>query len=87
MISLPGGLAITADRNCYRLGRSSKGGERLWDVTYHNDMQETVRATVRRLMRKQVEDGTITTLRGWLDEYKKITDEFTKRLEPLEVKS
>lgn len=88
MIQLTDNLVVTADQYQYIVGtprtRPDKGIT-IDKPRYYTTLAGAVKAAVSQAMRDKVADGTITTLRGWLDEYRKITDEFTKRLEPLEA--
>ena len=88
MIQLTDNLVVTADQYQYIVGtprtRPDKGIT-IDKPRYYTTLAGAVKAAVSQAMRDKVADGTITTLRGWLDEYQKITDEFTKRLEPLEA--
>lgn len=88
MIQLTDNLVVTADQCQYIVGtprtRPDKGIT-IDKPRYYTTLTGAVKAAVSQAMRDKVADGTITTLRGWLDEYRKITDEFTKRLEPLEA--
>lgn len=88
MIQLTDNLVVTADQYQYIVGtprtRPDKGIT-IDKPRYYTTLAGAVKAAVSQAMRDKVADGTITTLRGWLDEYQKITNEFTKRLEPLEA--
>lgn len=84
MIQLTDNLVVTADQYQYIVGTPREDGVKhgkLRNPRYYSTLAGAVKGAVSQAMRKRVEDGTITTLRGWLDEYRKITDEFTKQLE------
>lgn len=86
MIQLTDNLAVTADQHQYIAGtpriRPDKGVT-IDNPRYYTTLSGAVKGAVSQTMRDMVSDGTITTLRGWLDEYQKATDEFAKQLEPL----
>ena len=88
MIQLTDNLVVTADQYQYIVGtprtRPDKGIT-IDKPRYYTTLAGAVKAAVSQAMRDKVADGTVTTLRDWLDEYQKITDEFTERLEPLEA--
>lgn len=88
MIQLTDNVAVTADQYQYIVGtprtRPDKGIT-INKPRYYTTLAGAVKGALSQALRDKVADGTITTLRGWLDEYQKITNEFTKRLEPLEA--
>ncbi|WP_147539208.1 hypothetical protein [Anaerotruncus rubiinfantis] len=57
---------------------------KLRNPRYYTTLAGAVKGTLSQALRDKVADGTITTLRCWLDEYQKITDEFTELVKPLE---
>lgn len=87
MIKLSDNLAMTADEHCYIVGkpRQERGkGIRLDFPTYHATAAQAVQNAVSRAMRDGVQDGSITTLREFIDRQKELQAEFKKLVEPLE---
>lgn len=87
MIQLTDNLVVTADQYQYIVGtprtRPDKGIT-IDKPRYYTTLAGAVKGTLSQALRDKVPDGTVTTLRGWLDEYQKITDEFTELVKPLE---
>ena len=91
MIQLTKDLAMSADDNCYMVGKpcqeSSKGGPytRLASPTYHTTAAQAVSAAVNRTMRKGVADGSITTLRQFIQEQERLQAELAELVAPLDT--
>jgi hypothetical protein len=91
MIKLTEKLAITADEHQYLLGRprerADKAGNAVTSIdnpTYYTTLSSALKSALARTMREKVQDGAVTTMRGYLDELQRLQDEFAKLLEPLE---
>ena len=83
MIKLTENLCITADSNCYILGvpyTNKKGELVIQRPSYYGNMGMALNAAVDRIVRSKVSDGSITTLRGFVDEYTKASNEFKQFL-------
>lgn len=95
MIQLTDRLAVTADNECYIVGRVYKrngspaeSGEKaveLRDPRYYTTLAQAVRAAASRTLRAGIADGSITTLQEFIREAERITAEFTEKLKPLEA--
>lgn len=87
MIQLTDNLVVTADQYQYIVGtprtRPDKGIT-IDKPRYYTTLAGAVKGALSQALRDKVADGTVTTLRGWLDEYQKITDAFTELVKPLE---
>ena len=87
MIQLTDNLVVTADQYQYIVGtprtRPDKGIT-IDKPRYYTTLAGAVKGALSQALRAKVSDGTIPTLRGWLDEYQKITAEFTELVKPLE---
>lgn len=87
MIKLTDKIAVTADQHQYIVFTpcfSVTGAVRMLKPRYYTTLAGAVKGALSQALRDKVADGTVTTLRGWLDEYQKITDEFTELVKPLE---
>ncbi len=88
MIKLTDKLAVTADDECYIVGkpkaRAGRGVE-LRNPSYYATLAQAACAALSRALRAGVQDGSITTLREFLQEEKRLTAEFSEKLKPLEL--
>lgn len=92
MIRLPGGLAVTADSQCYTLGkpveRTSKDGKKsvvLIGANYYTTLAGAVEGAIGRLTRECVADGTITTLAGSVQEITALRGEIADLLADIDA--
>jgi hypothetical protein len=91
MIKLIEKLAISADEHQYTLGRPRQRTDKAGNATtlidnptYYTSMSAALKSAVVRAMRDKVAANEITTLREYLDEQRRLQDDFAKQLEPLE---
>ena len=92
MIQLTDKIAIAADEHQYIVGkptqRQAKDGTsrtRINNPRYYTTLATALESAVSLSLRNGVSDGTITTLRDLIAEQKRIQDEFTRLIEPLNV--
>ena len=95
MITLTDKLAITADSECYMVGRpvetvKESGGKRckapkLRSPRYYSTLTQAVRGAVSTTLRQKVAANEITTLQEFIRQEKALQTEFTKKLEVLDV--
>lgn len=94
MITLTDKLAVTADSECYMVGRpvetvQESGGKRckapkLRSPRYYSTLAQAVRGAVSTTLRQKVAASEITTLQEFIRQEKALQEHFTKLLEPLE---
>lgn len=87
MIQLTKDLWMKADENCYIVGKPRQTAPkaiRLDDPTYHTTAAQAVSAALARTLRQGVADGSITTLREFIQEQKCQRAELEKLIAPLE---
>ena len=90
MIQLTENLAVMADDLQYILGkpvrreRNDKAVIEIQRPRYYPTLEGAVRAAVVQTLRDKVQSEEITTLRTFLLEHKRVTDEFKELLAPLE---
>ncbi len=94
MITLTDKLAVTADSECYVVGRpvetvQESGGKRckapkLRSPRYYSTLAQAVRGAVSTTLRQKVAASEITTLQEFIRQEKALQEHFTKLLEPLE---
>lgn len=88
MIQLTENLAMTADEHCYIVGKPRKSvgrGEELRNCTYHSTAAQAVSAALSHAMRQDVADGSITTLRQFIQAQEHYRAEFEKLIAPLDA--
>ncbi len=92
MIKLTDNLAIVADEHQYIVGKprhkTDKAGKVITVIdkpTYHTSLSTALKSAVAHAMREKVAEGTVTTLRGYLDELKQVQADFAALLKPMEV--
>lgn len=95
MIYLTDKLAVTADSECYMVGRpvetvQESGGKRckapkLRSPRYYSTMAQAVRDAVSATLRQKVATSEITTLQEFIRQEKALQTEFTKKLEVLDL--
>ena len=94
MIYLTDKLAVTADSECYMVGRpvetaKESGGKRckapkLRSPRYYSTLAGAVRGAVSTTLRQKVAASEITRLQEFIRQEKALQEHFTKLLEPLE---
>ena len=92
MIELPRGLAITADSQCYTLGkpveRTDKKGKTsviMQNASYYSTLAGAVEGAIGRLVREGVADGAIVTLKEAKREITTLRDEIADILADVDV--
>ena len=88
MIQLTDNLAITADDMQYIVctpRQRADGRPVMRSPRYYTNLAQAVRAAVVRAIRQKVAGEEITTLRGCIDEMERLTREFEKLTEPLNM--
>lgn len=87
MIYLTDKLAVTADSECYMVGkprqRAGKGVS-VDNPRYYPTLAQAVRGAVSTTLRQKVAASEITSLEEFLRQEKALQEHFTKLLEPLE---
>lgn len=90
MIQLTENLAVIADDLQYILGKPiqrERNGATVTEIRrprYYPTFEGAVRGAVAQTLRDKVQSEEITTFRDFLQEHKRITDEFKELLNPLE---
>lgn len=91
MIQLTDKLAVTADNECYMVGKPVEkagiGGEKavyLKDPHYFTTMSQAARYAVSLALRQGVANDEITTLKEFQQKAAAMMEDFTRRLAPLE---
>ena len=87
MIQLTKDLAMTADEHCYIVGKLRQRADRgtiLDKPTYHTTAAQAVSAALNRALRQGVSDGSITTLRQFIEEQDRQRTELDKLMSKLE---
>lgn len=87
MIQLTKDLAMTADERCYIVGKPRQTRDRgieLRNPTYHTTAAQAVQSALAQTMRQGVADGSITTLREFIQEQERQRMEFEKLIAPME---
>lgn len=94
MIQLINGLVMTADENQYIVGRlnesrrkAAQGGRKdklILNPRYYPTVAQAVSAALVRVMRHGVADGSITTLRQFIQEQERLQSELEKLVAPLD---
>lgn len=88
MIQLTKDLVMIADERCYIVGKPRQRPDKgiiIDSPTYHTNINQAVLSAIGRSMRLSVKDGSITTLRQFLDEQERLTEHLKELLAPLEV--
>lgn len=91
MIQLTKDLWLSADENCYIVAKpyqtSRKGVPctNLIAPTYHTTAAQAVSAALNRALRMGVADGSITTLRQFIQEQKRLRSELEALVAPLDT--
>ena len=88
MIYLTDKLAVTADSECYMVGRPRQRAGRAVSVDnprYYTTLAQAVRATVSATLRQKVAEDEITTLQEFIRQEKRLQEEFVKKLEVLDT--
>lgn len=94
MIYLTDKLAVTADSECYMVGRpvetvQESGGKRckapkLRSPRYYSTMAQAVRGAVSTTLRQKVAASEITTLAEFVRQAQALKDDITRKLELLD---
>ncbi len=87
MIQLTKDLAMTADQYGYTVGKPFKEKDnyvRLKNPTYYGTAAQAVRGALSRTLHQGIADGSITTLRQFVQEQERLRDEFQRLLAPLD---
>lgn len=88
MIELTKNLAIVADGHCYAVGKPVKkqsGDVFIQKPRYYSTMADALRGSISIALCNSVTDGTITSLRQFMDEQQRLTEQIKTLLTPLEV--
>lgn len=86
MIQLTKDLWLKADEHCYIVGKPVKSrgkGTELRNPRYYHTMARAVSGALSTALRQGVADGSITTLREFIQEQTRLQAEFEKLLAPL----
>lgn len=93
MIRLTKDLVMVADDHCYTVGMLNKqradgmqGGCKanlIHNPTYYTTAEQAVQGALNRAMRSAVKDGSITTLREFIQEQDRQRTELAKLIDPL----
>lgn len=86
MIQLINGLVMTADENQYIVGQPRQRADKgtvLSNPRYYPTVAQAVSATLARAVRQGVADGSITTLRQFIQEQERLQGEVEKLVAPL----
>lgn len=86
MIQLTKGFAMIADDYCYTVGkpRQRADGRIVLDKpTYYSTAAQAVSGALVRAMRQGVADGSITTLRQFIQEQERLRGELEMLIAPL----
>lgn len=86
MIYLTDTLAIKADAHCYIVGKPATDATNritMREATYHLTMDKAVENAILRLLRKDVADERITTLRQYADELESWRNRMAELLQPV----
>ncbi len=88
MIYLTDKLAVTADSECYMVGkprqRAGKGVS-VDNPRYYPTLAQAVRGAVSATLRQKVAASEITTLQEFIRQAQALQTEFTKKLEVLDL--
>lgn len=87
MIQLTKDLWMKADEHCYIVGkpRQDQGKSvELRSPTYYSTAAQAVQGALKRAMRQGVADGSITTLREFIQEQERLRAELEKLIAPLD---
>lgn len=90
MIQLTKDLAATADENQYIVGQPRQRvgrGTVLRNPRYYPTMARAVSGALSTALRQGVADGSITTLREFIQEQERLRGELEKLLAPLDEES
>lgn len=86
MIQLTKDLALTADDHCYIVGKPrQKAGNGLVidDPTYYSTADQAVQGALCRAMRISVKEGSVTTLREFVERQEQLLAELQRLIAPL----
>ncbi len=87
MIQLTKDIVMIADRHCYIIGKPRERPGRpleVQELTYYTTAAQAVQDALNRAMRQSVADGSITTLRQFIEEQERLKKEFQTLIKPLE---
>lgn len=86
MIQLTEKLVMVADKQCYIVGEPRQRMGRPLEINepkYYSTATQAVQGALNTAMRQSVADGTITTLRGFVEELDKREAAFQAMIAPL----
>lgn len=87
MIQLTKDLAMIADKRCYIVGKPKQKPGKAIEIqypTYYSTAEQAVKGALGRHMRELVADGSITTLRQFVEEQDRRREELENLIAPLE---
>ena len=87
MIQLTKDLVMIADERCYIVGRPKQRAGKKTEIlnpTYYSTAAQAVKGALGRSMRGSVVDGSITTLRQFVEEHDRRKEELQQLLAALE---
>ena len=87
MIELLNGLVLIADERCYIVGKPRQKPDKgiaIDQPTYHTSVAQAAQSALDRTMRQHVKDGSITTLRQFIEEQAKLQFELQRLIAPLD---
>ena len=87
MIQLTEKLIMTADKHCYIVGEPRQRAGRgigIKDPKYYTTAAQAVKGALATAMRMAVEDGSITTLREFIQEQERQYSALEKLIMPLD---
>lgn len=87
MIQLTKNLAMIADDHCYIVGKPKQRPGRPLEIenpTYYTTAAQAVQGALNRAMRQAVKDGSVTTLRDFIQEQDRQRAELEKLITPLD---
>lgn len=88
MIQLTKDLWLSADDYCYIVGKPEHSADkpvRIRKPTHHATAAQAVSAALNRALRMGVADGSITTLRQFVQEQKRLRSELEALVAPLDT--
>ena len=88
MIYLTDKLAVTADSECYMVGKPRQRAGKGFSVDnprYYPTLAQAVRGAVSTTLRQKVAASEITSLQEFIRQEQALQTEFTKKLEVLDV--
>ena len=87
MIELTKNIFMTADDHCYIVGTPRQREGRSLEIRnpkYYSTAAQAVRGALNLAMRDSVADGSVTTLREFIERQTELQAEFERMIAPLE---